>query len=314
MQKGHKRTIDGELVGMGTFSFIYRQNDIVIKKLRPESPSDTIEHECRMLKLVRGHINVVEMIDNDNDWYSMEYVDSNLEKVKIKGSPISKAGQIKGYLIQILKGIDYCHKRGIIHRDLKPQNILLSNLCIVKIADFGMAAKVNSRSVKVRNGKQIYATSWYRAPELLLYFYDYNVAIDIWSIGCIFAELLFGGNALFVSDANNEALQLTTIWNIRGTPDLNTYTNPSERKRVQGSLPHRNPLSSFRQYLTKPMNQNANADLFTPSAIDLLEFALQPNPVLRATAEQLLLESKYLTVDRPTPYTTAQLCHARFSQ
>jgi serine/threonine protein kinase len=313
MQKGHKRAIDGELVGMGTFSFIYRKEDIVIKKLRPESSEDTIEHECRMLKLVRGHVNVVEMIDNDLDWYSMEYVDSNLEKIKFKGSPLSKSGQIKGYLVQILKGIDYCHKKGIIHRDLKPQNILVSNLCIVKIADFGMAAKVNSRNVKVRNVSQLYATSWYRAPELLMYFYDYNAAIDIWSVGCILAEMLFGGNALFVCDTQDEAIQLSKIWNIRGTPDLNTYTNLSERKRVQGTLSHRNPLSDFRKYLTKPMNKNPNADLFTPSAIDLLEVALQPNPVLRASAEQLL-ETKYLAVDRPTPFTNAQLCHARFSQ
>jgi len=123
------------------------------------------------------------------------------------------------------------------------------------------------------------------------------------------AELMFG-NALFVCESGEEYHQLQKIWSVRGTPDLNTYTNDWERKTVQQSYARTIPSSSLRTHLTKPVNKNANADLFTPSAIQLLEFALEPNHALRATAKQMM-ESAYMSVDRPTPFTLPQLRQAK---
>ena len=87
------------------------------------------------------------------------------------------------------KGVAYCHSIGIMHRDLKPQNILISNNGDIKVADFGLARSFNYSITKQKYTKEI-VTLWYRAPELLLGEKEYGTAVDMWSIGCIFAELI----------------------------------------------------------------------------------------------------------------------------
>lgn len=314
MHVGQKREWN-EPVGHGTFAVIYRENDVAIKRLRPDVSDSILEREHFLLKQVQGHVNVIRLIERQDDWFSMEYVESNLAKViekEVRGSALSKSGQIKGYLVQLLQGIHYCHQAGIIHRDLKPQNILVTNQCIVKIADFGMAARINTQGVRRRKGESIYATSWYRAPELLLYFADYGASVDVWSVGCIFAEMLFGGNALFPS-MEGETQQLNAIWSVRGTPNPESFSKAHEKKTVQRSIQKRFDLSDMRKRLSKPINQHKNADLFVPTALDLLEKSLDPNYETRSTALQLM-KMDYLTTSRPTPFTLEQLTLARFSQ
>lgn len=119
-----------------------------------------------------------------------------------------RPGQVKYYMREILRGLDFCHKNGILHRDIKGANILVSNNGDVRLADFGLARQTYDAQYTNR-----VVTLWYRAPELLLGEDRYDSKIDLWSTGCMFAELLNGGQVLF-RGVNSEVDQLTKIFDV----------------------------------------------------------------------------------------------------
>lgn len=98
--------------------------------------------------------------------------------------------QVKCYMKQLLSGLEHCHTRCAIHRDIKGSNLLLDNSGILKIADFGLATIFDPNCKHVMTSRVV--TLWYRPPELLLGATDYDVGVDLWSAGCILAELLAG--------------------------------------------------------------------------------------------------------------------------
>ena len=120
---------------------------------------------------------------------------------------------IKSFLYQLCNGIAKCHKHKVLHRDLKPQNLLINSNGILKLADFGLA---RAFGIPVKNFTHEVVTLWYRAPDILLESKDYNTSVDIWSAGCIFAELVTK-KALF--PGRNEDDQLKKIFKIMGTPN-----------------------------------------------------------------------------------------------
>lgn len=93
----------------------------------------------------------------------------------------------KAYLFQLLKGIAHCHQNRVLHRDLKPQNLLINREGILKLADFGLA---RAFGIPVKNYTHEVVTLWYRAPDILMGSKNYSTSVDIWSVGCIFAELI----------------------------------------------------------------------------------------------------------------------------
>ena len=98
--------------------------------------------------------------------------------------------QVKCYIKQLLSGLEHCHNRGVLHRDIKGSNLLIDNGGILKIADFGLAAIFDPNYKHPMTSRVV--TLWYRPPELLLGAIDYGVGVDLWSAGCILAELLAG--------------------------------------------------------------------------------------------------------------------------
>ena len=116
----------------------------------------------------------------------MEYMEHELKQLMENVKHEFTWGEIKCLIKQLLMGIEYLHSKNIIHRDLKPSNILYNNKGVLKICDFGLARKYNPS----KQLTPVVVTLWYRAPELLLGMERYTKAIDIWSIGCIFAEML----------------------------------------------------------------------------------------------------------------------------
>lgn len=112
--------------------------------------------------------------------------------------------------IQILRGLKYVHTANVLHRDLKPSNLLLNASCDLKICDFGLARTSNEKGFMT----EYVVTRWYRAPELLLSCEDYSASIDVWSVGCIFAELLHGKPIL---PGTTEVEQLHQIFKLCGT-------------------------------------------------------------------------------------------------
>lgn len=112
------------------------------------------------------------------------------------------------FIYQILRGLKYIHSAGIMHRDLKPKNILVNSSCDLKICDFGLA-RANIPSLQNQSAEltSYIATRWYRAPEVLLSWKQYTNAIDVWSVGCIFAEIILR-TPLFPGGEQDEQLQM----------------------------------------------------------------------------------------------------------
>src|ERR1700722_16600037 len=125
-------------------------------------------------------------------------------------------------MYQLFKGIEYCHSRLVLHRDLKPQNLLINKKGELKIADFGLARAFGA---PVRTYSNEVVTLWYRAPDVLLGSTMYSTNIDIWSIGCIFAELVTGRPLFPGSDVTD---QLQRIFKSLGTPNPTTWPGLDE--------------------------------------------------------------------------------------
>ena len=126
------------------------------------------------------------------------------------------------YLYQLLNGIEKCHRHKVLHRDLKPQNLLINREGLLKLADFGLA---RAFGIPVKNFTHEVVTLWYRAPDILLGSKNYTTSVDIWSVGCIFAEIV---NRTPLFAGQNDLDQLTKIFQIRGTPNMDDWPGLTE--------------------------------------------------------------------------------------
>jgi len=181
--------------------------------------SKRVYREIKMLCYFK-HENVLSAVDilqpPHIDFFQEIYVitelmQSDLHKIIVSSQPLT-ADHVKVFLYQILRGLKYLHSARILHRDIKPGNLLVNSNCLLKICDFGLARVEETRG---RCMTQEVVTQYYRAPELLMGTKHYTSAIDMWSVGCIFAELL-GRRILF--QAQTPILQLELITDLLGTP------------------------------------------------------------------------------------------------
>ncbi|RCN38264.1 kinase domain protein [Ancylostoma caninum] len=182
---------------------------------------------------------------------------------------------IQFLVYQILRGLKYIHSAGIIHRDLKPSNIAVNEDCELKILDFGLARQTDNEMTGY------VATRWYRAPEIMLNWMHYTQTVDIWSVGCILAELITGRTLFPGSDHID---QLTRIMNVVGTPneEFLAKIQSEEARNYIRNLP-KMPRKDFRRLFS-----TASA-----AAVDLLEKMLQLDPDYRPTAAEAM-EHEYL--------------------
>ncbi|KAM7475315.1 hypothetical protein LguiB_022558 [Lonicera macranthoides] len=285
-----------EVVGKGSYGVVGSAIDtktgekVAIKKINDvfEHVSDAtrILREIKLLRLLR-HPDIVEIKhimlppsrrEFKDIYVVFELMESDLHQV-IKANDDLTPEHYQFFLYQLLRGLKYIHTANVFHRDLKPKNILANADCKLKICDFGLARVSFNDAPSAIFWTDYVATRWYRAPELCgSFFSKYTPAIDIWSIGCIFAEML-SGKPLF--PGKNVVHQLDLMTDLLGTP------SPESIARIRNEKARRY-LSSMRKKQPVPFSQKfPNAD---PLALCLLERLLAFDPKDRPPAEEALAD------------------------
>jgi len=283
MNQVNQRYEKVQKIGEGTYGVVYKAKDrvdgkfVALKKIRLEHEDEgvpsTAIREIAILQELK-HANIVTLLDVENLpnklYLVFEYLDQDLKKYMdsiISLDPLLA----KSYIKQLLEGLLYCHSHRILHRDLKPQNLLIDRHGYLKLADFGLARAV---CIPVRPYTHEVITLWYRAPEILLGSQAYSMPVDIWSAGCIFAEML-AKRPLFPGDS--EIDQLFRIFRTLGTPTEETWRGCTALPDFKSNFPQWN-----KQDLKKIIT---GAD---PLAIDLLEQMLIYEPNHRICARMAL--------------------------
>jgi serine/threonine protein kinase len=190
---------------------------------------------------------------------------------------------VKSFMHQLLSGVEFCHRNKILHRDLKPANLLVRGTSQLKIADFGSAMSLRYRR-KPLDSEHYYVTLWYRAPELLLRATTYGMAVDIWSVGCIMAEMV-SGRVLF--QGSSHADQLQCIFRVLGTPTEEDWPG----------------LSGFRRYdpdweMHEPQRLGGILPRIDLLGLDLLRRMLRLRPEDRISAAEALAHPWFLGVKK----------------
>ncbi|PIN02741.1 Mitogen-activated protein kinase [Handroanthus impetiginosus] len=285
-----------EIIGKGSYGVVCAAIDthtggkVAIKKITNifEHMSDAIRilREIKLLRLLR-HPDIVEIKrimlppsrrDFRDIYVVFELMESDLHQV-IKANDDLTHEHHRFFLYQMLRAMKYMHTANVYHRDLKPKNILANANCKLKICDFGLARVAFSDTPTTIFWTDYVATRWYRAPELCgSFFSKYTPAIDIWSIGCIFAEVLTG-KPLF--PGKSVVHQLDLITDLLGTPSADTISGVRNEKA-------RKYLMDMRKKQTVPFAEKfPNAD---PLALKLLQRLLAFDPKDRPSAEEALAD------------------------
>nr|XP_055046370.1 mitogen-activated protein kinase 12b [Misgurnus anguillicaudatus] len=291
-------------IGTGAYGTVCSANDrktgvrVAIKKLhRPFQSRLFAKRAYRELRLLKHmkHENVIGLLDvftseilldRFQDFYLvMPYMGTDLGKL-MKMERLSE-DRVQFLVYQILRGLKYIHSAGIIHRDLKPGNLAVNQDCELKILDFGLARQADSEMTGY------VVTRWYRAPEVILNWMHYSQTVDIWSVGCIMAEMLLG-RPLF--KGNDHLDQLREIMKITGTPaqDFIAKLQSQDAKNYIRGLP-KVPKKDLSTIFFK-----ASSD-----AVSALERMLVLDPEKRVSAAEALELSLFTEFREPEEETEA---------
>ncbi|KAJ1821996.1 Cyclin-dependent kinase catalytic subunit [Coemansia sp. RSA 2675] len=280
-----ERYLKLDKVGEGTYGVVYKARDlqtgkiVAMKKIRLEGDDEgvpsTAIREISLLKELQ-HDNIVRLLDIVYSaaklYLVFEFLDLDLKKYMDTVGPGGLTpDQIKSYMFQLIKGLAFCHSHRTLHRDLKPQNLLIDRAGMLKIADFGLG---RAFGVPLRIYTHEVVTLWYRSPEILMGSRHYSIGMDMWSVGCIFAEMV-QRKPLFPGDS--EIDEIFKIFRILGTPTVEVWPDVT-------SLPDYKP--SFPKWQAKSLTSLLPS--LEPNGIDLLKRMLTYDPALRISAKQAL--------------------------
>ncbi|KAF4494208.1 CMGC CDK CDC2 kinase [Fusarium agapanthi] len=292
-----------EKIGEGTYGVVYKARDlanggriVALKKIRLEAEDEgvpsTAIREISLLKEMRDP-NIVRLFnivhaDGHKLYLVFEFLDLDLKKY-MESLPVSDGGRgkalpegssphlqhlglgdmvVRKFMFQLCDGIKYCHSHRVLHRDLKPQNLLIDKEGNLKLADFGLA---RAFGVPLRTYTHEVVTLWYRAPEILLGGRQYSTGVDMWSVGCIFAEMCTR-KPLFPGDS--EIDEIFKIFRILGTPTEENWPGVTSYPDFKASFP------KWQRDYSKDLCKDLDAH-----GLELLEMLLVYDPAGRISAK-----------------------------
>jgi cyclin-dependent kinase 12/13 len=297
MKRSRHRFTNTKFIAKGTYGKVSAADDadrsgerVVIKQIKLDSEDEYYEGSTREVSILRelNHPNIINLLDvakGSSEKHELFLVFGQMRcdlRHLIEHMNISNA-QAKTLIRQLLCALSHCHERKIMHRDIKPGNILLDQNGVLKLADFGLSRKI---SVTGRHTTKT-ITLWYRAPELLVApkqpKTQYKTAVDIWSVGCIYAELLHPKQGALLP-GENELNQLNLIWKVCGTHPRREwhtfYVQPA--KEMPRDLARHIPRADRYEY-------------------GLIDKMLHLNPALRITAKDALLDDCFFRGTKSQP-------------
>jgi len=308
-------------VGEGTYGSVFVGADkltgeiVALKRINTEEEENgfpiTAIREVKILKAL-NHSNIVQLKEivtskdqgdiPKNVFMVFEYLEYDL--TGIIESPEIKISQdhIKSWSKQLLSGVHYMHVNKIIHRDLKSSNLLINKRGELKIADWGLARSWNKEMKRLTNRV---ITLWYRPPELLLGCNQYTTKIDMWSVGCIIAEMFRRGGLL---KGSTEANQLDLIFKTMGHPTREDWPDIDTMCPLWKNFEPKSGEQVFPRRLREELNARlpANAmNWMTPHAMDMIDNLLAHNPEKRWSADKALLAEYFF--DNPTAKPASEL-------
>ncbi|SAL97939.1 hypothetical protein [Absidia glauca] len=276
-----------EKLGEGTYATVFKGKSrlggeiVALKEIHldaEEGAPSTAIREISLMKELK-HPNIMRLMDvihTENKLILVfEYMDQDLKRYMDTTARATHGAldlvTIRQYMFQLLRGIAYCHENRVLHRDLKPQNLLINKRGALKLGDFGLA---RAFGIPVNTFSNEVVTLWYRAPDVLLGSRMYSTSIDIWSAGCIMAEM-YTGRPLFPGTTNEDQLQ--KIFRMMGTPTEQTWPNVSQLPEYKQNQ-HYYPAQTIYQIL--PTVDHLG--------LDLMNRMLQYQPNLRISAKEAL--------------------------
>ena len=283
-------------VGRGKYSEVYEginvNNDkrVVIKVLKPVKKKK-IKREIKILQNLKGGPNVVKLIDIVRDPSSKSpcIITEWIDNIDYKNLfPTLTDQDIRYYIYQVLISLDYCHSMGIMHRDVKPQNIIINHQKKqLRLIDWGLAEfYLPEQDYNVR-----VASRYFKGPELLVDDIYYDYSLDIWSLGCMFAGMIFKKEPFFQGKDNYD--QLVKIAKVLGTDDLYKYiekyelTLDNHYSGILGNYP--------KKQWTKFINEE-NKHLCSNEALDLLSKMLVYDRAQRITPKEAMMHPYFKEV------------------
>ncbi|KAK4759211.1 hypothetical protein SAY87_022342 [Trapa incisa] len=281
-------------IGQGTYSNVYKARDtltgkiVALKKVRFDNlEPESVKFMAREILILRrlDHPNVVKLEGLVTSrmtcslYLVFQYMEHDLAGLAASPGIKFTEPQVKCYMHQLLSGLEHCHNQNVLHRDIKGSNLLIDNDGILKIADFGLASFFDPNHKQPMTSRVV--TLWYRPPELLLGATDYSVGVDLWSAGCILAELLAGKP---IMPGRTEVEQLHKIFKLCGSP--------SEEYWKKSKLPHATifkPQQSYKRCIRETFKD------FPPSSMPLIDTLLAIDPADRLTATDALRSEFFST-------------------
>lgn len=281
-------------IGQGTYSNVYKARDLItgkvvaLKKVRFDNVEpEAVRFMAREILVLRrlNHPNVIKLEGlvisrmSSSLYLVFEYMEHDLAGLAAVQSAKFTEAQVKCYMKQLISGLEHCHSNGVLHRDIKCSNLLIDNEGILKIADFGLASFFDPESKKPMTSRVV--TLWYRPPELLLGATYYGVGVDLWSAGCILAELLSGKPIL---RGRTEVEQLHKIFKLCGSPTEEYW----KKSRLPNATLYK-PQQPYKCSIKETFKD------FPPSSLALIETLLSIDPDARGTTAAALNSNFFTT-------------------